>query len=289
MTHKLDIHKISGTALDRSMGPTKLAAMLKRCAGPKRDVDDITLSSAGTPCVIGMDMMCVLVTLVKSSDAAAEENHADPPLPQHHVARGALERVKKHQRKGNYVIPVFDGISRTPLKQECAGEDRDAARAKALKLLKKLLKTPWPSDEDKQQQILKEISSARKASAKVNENLIAEVMQVFYENGIDYVVAPFEADWQLAYMYREGIIDAIETKDADYWALLDEPCCLLEVNSSNLKGYYVSVKVVLSVVRMIVCRRVAVCLTIQFTMSHALELLCVQLCTEMITGVESTA
>jgi hypothetical protein len=71
----------------------------------------------------------------------------------------------------------------------------------------------------------------------VNENTIAEVMQIFDDNDIKYVVAPFEADWQLAYMYSEGIIDAIETKDSDFWALLDHPCCLLDVNSTDLKGH----------------------------------------------------
>jgi len=82
-----------------------------------------------------------------------------------------------------------------------------------------------------------EVRCRRRASAKVNENTIAEVMQIFDDNDIKYVVAPFEADWQLAYVYSEGIIDAIETKDADFWALLDHPCCLLDVNSTDLKGH----------------------------------------------------
>eukprot|EP00986_Skeletonema_menzelii_P017709 scaffold21297_cov69-Skeletonema_menzelii.AAC.2 len=78
-------------------------------------------------------------------------------------------------------------------------------------MLKKLLKTPWPADEKKQKDILTAITANRKASARPNENTIAEVMQIFDENDIKYVVAPFEADWQLAYMYSQGIINAIET------------------------------------------------------------------------------
>jgi len=89
---------------------------------------------------------------------------------------------------------VFDGISHTSLKQDCAGEDRDDNNEKALQSLHKMLKTPWPSDEQQQQQILKEIAKRRRASAKVNENTIAEVMQIFDDNDIKYVVAPFEAD-----------------------------------------------------------------------------------------------
>ncbi len=132
---------------------------------------------------------------------------------------------------------MFDGISRTPLKQESAGGARDDNRDKALQRLEQLLKKPWPATEEEQQNILSLITKQRKASARVNENTIAEVMQILDDNGIKYVVAPFEADWQLAYMYSQGIIDAIETTDSDFWALLDYPCCLMEVNSSDLKGY----------------------------------------------------
>ena len=62
-------------------------------------------------------------------------------------------------------------------------------------------------------------------------------MQIFDDNGIEYVVAPFEADWQLAHMYFKGIINVIETTDSDFWALLEHPCCFMNVNSTDLKGY----------------------------------------------------
>lgn len=171
------------------------------------------------------------------SEAGAEEYHADPPLPHRHVARSVLSKIRQYHKANIEVIPVFDGISRTPLKQNSAGEVRDDGRAKALQMLNKLLKTPWPSDQNTQEDIVKMITQKRRESAKVNENTIAEVMQIFDENDIKYVVAPFEADWQLAYMYSEGIIDVIDTTDSDLWALLDDPCCFMEVNSTDMRGY----------------------------------------------------
>ena len=104
-------------------------------------------------------------------------------------------------------------------------------------MLKRLLKTPWPSSETQQNQILSRIASCRRASAKVDAVTILEVMKVFTEDGIDFVVAPFEADWQLAYMYNNGIINAIDTTDSDHWALIDDPCLLLNVNVSDLKAH----------------------------------------------------
>jgi hypothetical protein len=93
------------------------------------------------------------------------------------------------------------------LKQNKAGKDRDGGSEETLKMLQKLLKTPWPSDQTRQEDTLKKIAQKRRVSAKINESTIAEVMQIFDDNGIKYVVAPFEADWQFAYKYFEGIIN----------------------------------------------------------------------------------
>ena len=218
------------------MGIEGQAARLKKCAGPKRKVDTITSTSGRKTFVVGVDMSCIMMTGVKQKPGA-EEYHADPPLPQHHTAKFTFDKVRKYKNANVEVIGVFDGISRTPLKQENAGGSRDDSRDKALQRLQQLLQKPWPATEEEQQKILSLITKKRKASARVNENTIAEVMQLFDDNGIKYVVAPFEADWQLAYMYSQGIIDAIETTDSDFWALLDHPCCLMNMNSSDLKGY----------------------------------------------------
>jgi len=218
------------------MGIKGLPSKLKKCAGKKVKIDATTLTSEGKRCVIGMDMMCIIMASVRTN-AGAEECHSSPPLPHRHAACCALGRVRKYRKEGHIPLPVFDGISRTPLKQESAGVARDDTQKAALEMLKKLLKTPWPADEKKQKDILTAITANRKASARPNENTIAEVMQIFDENDIKYVVAPFEADWQLAYMYSQGIINAIETTDSDFWALLDHPCCLMEVNSTDLRGY----------------------------------------------------
>lgn len=49
--------------------------------------------------------------------------------------------------------------------------------------------------------------------------------------------APFEADWQLAYMYTIGLVHAMDTTDSDYWALLENPCVFLDQNRSDNKAH----------------------------------------------------
>ncbi len=42
-----------------------------------------------------------------------------------------------------------------------------------------------------------------------------KTFQELKREGVNYVVAPYEADAQLAYMEKEGIIDGIITEDSD--------------------------------------------------------------------------
>ena len=61
-------------------------------------------------------------------------------------------------------------------------------------------------------------SAARDAfvrSIDVTPSMAYELIKILRAQGIPYVVAPYEADAQLAYLEQEGLIDAIITKDSD--------------------------------------------------------------------------
>lgn len=42
-----------------------------------------------------------------------------------------------------------------------------------------------------------------------------EVIEALKATGVDFVVAPYEADAQLAYLEKHGIVDGIVTEDSD--------------------------------------------------------------------------
>ena len=65
---------------------------------------------------------------------------------------------------------------------------------------------------------------------------MAEVMWILRENDVPFVVAPFEADWQLAYMSNLGLIQGIISTDSDYWALIDHPCLISYLSPNDLKA-----------------------------------------------------
>ena len=114
--------------------------------------------------VLGLDMSVLMMAAVKS-DRGAEEFHQDPPHPAHHVALAVLQFIRKLRRAGFNVMPVFDGITRHPLKAAGAGATRKSNSAKASAKLKELLAKQWPENKEQQKVLLADITRARKGSA----------------------------------------------------------------------------------------------------------------------------
>ena len=52
-------------------------------------------------------------------------------------------------------------------------------------------------------------------SVDVTPHMAYELIKLLRAERIPYVVAPYEADAQLAFLEREGIIDGIITEDSD--------------------------------------------------------------------------
>jgi len=52
----------------------------------------------------------------------------------------------------------------------------------------------------------------------ITPQMAFEFIRVLQFIGVDYVVAPYEGDSQLAYLYKEGFVDAVLTLDSDLLA-----------------------------------------------------------------------
>lgn len=74
-------------------------------------------------------------------------------------------------------------------------------------------------------------------------SLVQEIVGALRENGIDAVIAPYEADAQLAYLYRNGDIDFVITEDSD---LLVYGCtrALFKWDPTSMFGVEVSGKLI---------------------------------------------
>lgn len=109
-------------------------------------------------------------------------------------------------------IIVFDG-DRLPAKakeEENRGKNREKSRLEALELLDRQ-RSGHEVDE-------KEISSKCEGAIKVTPSMISRLQSALKELSIDFMIAPYEADAQLAYMCRMGWIDVAISEDSDLLA-----------------------------------------------------------------------
>ncbi len=84
--------------------------------------------------------------------------------------------------------------------------------------------------------MLADIWRARKGSAFVSPSIVAEVQHALHENEIRFVVAPFEANFQLTYMHSISLVHAIISTDSDFWALIDSPCVFMYFSLVDMKA-----------------------------------------------------
>ena len=80
--------------------------------------------------VVGIDMSISMHAAVRSN-RSAEEFHQDPPYPAQHVAVAILTLIRKINKAGFRALPVFDRISRHPLKAAGAGVVRNRSSSNA--------------------------------------------------------------------------------------------------------------------------------------------------------------
>lgn len=124
-------------------------------------------------------------------------------LTQYRYVDFAMNRVRMLIHFGVTPYLVFDG-DYLPSKKGTEVE-RSGRRKEARKLGLELLKL------GKTAQAHQELQKAVDVTPEMARMLIEELKR----SNIQYVVAPYEADSQLAYLEREGIIDAILSEDSD--------------------------------------------------------------------------
>lgn len=140
-----------------------------------------------------------------------------------------MHRVRMLQHFGVTPFIVFDG-DYLPSKAGTE-EDRRNRRAESKKLGMELLRAGKPS------QAHLELQKAIDVTPEMARLLIDELKKV----GVDYIVAPYEADAQMVYLERKGFIDGILSEDSDLLVFgakclltkLDQYGSCIEVNRAD--------------------------------------------------------
>ena len=116
--------------------------------------------------------------------------------------RYCMERVRFLQEHGVTPYFVFDGAS-LPIKRDLHVERRrarDEARAKALQL-------HGDGHGDQASRLFQK-------AVMITHEMAYELIKALRAAGVRYVVAPYEADAQLAYLSRKGVVDIVITEDS---------------------------------------------------------------------------
>ncbi|XP_015280057.1 PREDICTED: exonuclease 1 [Gekko japonicus] len=151
--------------------------------------------------VVAVDTYC---WLHKGAYACAEKLARAEPTDQYVIY--CMKLVDMLLSFGVKPVLVFDGCT-LPSKMEVEKSRREKRQANLLK----------------GKQLLREgkLSEARERFARsinVTHAMACEVIKAARAKGIDCIVAPYEADAQLAYLNKTGIVQAIITEDSDLLA-----------------------------------------------------------------------
>lgn len=163
-----------------------------------KDVQNSVHVSSYAGKTLGID---AYVWLHRGAYGCAREIVLGDPTPRY-IAH-AVSRIRMLQHFGVKPYLVFDG-DKLPAKKGTEDE-REQRRSDNLRRAKEL------EQEKKLQQ-------ARDVYAKcvdITPEMAFQLIKVLKEDNIPYVVAPYEADAQLAYLEAEGIIDGVVTEDSD--------------------------------------------------------------------------
>jgi len=129
------------------------------------------------------------------------------------------------------ILVVFDGAS-PPIKHKCC-RSRKSKRDSAVMVRDKLNETQpevmggesyenGPQVIDVEKNVINlnnKISAAKRAGAHSNDiqcSVVSAVMKLLRDEKISFLVAPYEADGQLAYLSNSGFLDLIVSEDSDF-------------------------------------------------------------------------
>ena len=216
------------------MGITNLAKTIKASCGDKIKLSLLASEPPGRT-VIALDMNNVLMQAICSL-RGSQEYHIRPIIPANSVANTVLTCIKRAEEINITILPVFDGNSRHPSKEAVDGATRNRNGNLASEQLSRLLSTPVPTTPEGLHAIQDSIAKLRKQTSRIDNHVRAHVMSVLKQKSVYFLVAPFEADHQIAYMCNMGLVDGVISTDGDFWALINDPCVILAISWSKMEG-----------------------------------------------------
>ena len=180
---------------DTSLTPMGVAQLMK-LTHPAHKRVRLGVSCRGKR--VAVDSSCWLHELAASAEHVRRFVLDNDPS---NVVNAFLDRAGHWRMKGVTFVFVFDGKD-MPAKA-ATNEARRAARIAA----RERLRSEGVSTEESRKEMAKAVS--------IDQDVVSKVIDGLRDSGFAYMVAPFEADGQLAHLCMGGLVDAVWTVDTD--------------------------------------------------------------------------
>jgi len=153
---------------------------------------------------LGLDMLCLLHRGAMA-DPTLMMIDSDPSY--NAVKKFVSKNIRRLTNTGIQVICVFDGDALPAKRAEAhqRREHREEARQKVQQLVKE-----GASKSEVYQQACKGVS--------ISSKCINALVELCVQERWPYIISPYEADPQLAYLCRSGVVDAVLSEDSDLLA-----------------------------------------------------------------------
>ena len=168
--------------------------------------------------IIGFDISVNYIKIMCTASNIVAKYHSDPLQPLEEVGQRIVQMLKPYFKNGmDTGVLVFDGLT-NKLKKEMAHVERYGQVQIKKERLKEIYQTTSFDDKAKEKEILAEVRKLRSELCPIREDIIHTIIDTVrstFGDKIKWVGAPFEADHQLAGLFKQNVIDMTVTIDSD--------------------------------------------------------------------------
>ena len=175
------------------------------------------LEKDATKNIIGIDMSILIVKALLGSPNSVSLYHSDPKQPLPEVTDKVVSSVKMYISEGYKAVCVFDGTTHK-LKAERAHVERYEKDQDMIMELENLYNIRIFDDEVSLRGSIDRVNTIRKKLCRTRADMIYDIkceLEKKFGEKVVCVCAPYEADHQLAALFRQNIIDYVHTIDSD--------------------------------------------------------------------------
>ena len=218
------------------MGVQGLSTPYIRDKGNTTNHDVRTLAGQNDDLIIAFDMSYFMMKAIHSTPSISSKFHCVPKLPLPELTDKVIHMIKSYFQNGmNKAILVFDGLT-PPLKENYAHSKRYANNEQYRTRLSELYAKEQFATELEEKHDIAEVRKLQKALCSIRRDMVHDVITRAiraFGDSVRCVGSCFEADHQLAALFRQGIVNYVATIDSDLICLGSNVIVNMDANSGK--------------------------------------------------------